>query len=89
MEKLSVTEQDERVEKHADLIIEGKRTVREVSKITKWSRTTVDVDITKRLPDINLQKAAQVRVILDQNYSERNIRGGRVSGHKKKGTTLK
>lgn len=38
--------------------------------------TTVHKDVTERLPRINPTFAKEVKSILDQNKSERHIRGG-------------
>ena len=60
----------------ANLIIEGKRTVREVAKIIGYSKSTVHNDITTKLKYIDFDLYLQVREILDYNKKIRHIRGG-------------
>ena len=40
------------------------------------SKSTVHKDVTERLIHINMELAAQVREVLDENKAERHIRGG-------------
>lgn len=82
--KLTAEETDERVLYHAGLIIDKGLTVREAEKISVWSRTTIDMDVSVRLPQINTERGKEARTVLDQHYSERCIRGGIASGQKKK-----
>lgn len=82
--KLTAEETDERVLYHASLVIDKRLTIREAAKISKWGKTTVDIDVSFRLPQINAERGKEARIILDQNYSERNTRGGVASGQKKK-----
>ena len=51
-------------------------TVRQAAKRFGVSKSTVHKDITERLSQIHPQLAAEARVILDINKSERHIRGG-------------
>lgn len=67
---------EERVEALANYIIETKSTVRAAAKIFGVSKSTVHVDITKRLERINPGLAIEAKKILDENKQERHIRGG-------------
>ena len=67
---------EERAAAVAGYIIEHNATVRQAAKRFGISKSTVHKDITERLEQINPSLAAQARVVLDINKSERHIRGG-------------
>lgn len=51
-------------------------TVRKLAEKVGLSKSTVHKDVTERLPEINPILAEQVRAVLEENKSERHIRGG-------------
>ena len=67
---------EERAMAIANYIIEHNATVRQAAKHFGISKSTVHKDVTERLEQINASLAAQTRVVLDVNKSERHIRGG-------------
>ena len=67
---------EERTIEVANYIIENKCTVRAAAKHFNISKSTVHKDITERLKNINRALAREVRMVLDENKSERHIRGG-------------
>lgn len=67
---------EERTINLARYIVENKATVRSAAKYFGLSKSTVHKDITGRLLKLNPVLAAQARVILDENKSQRHIRGG-------------
>lgn len=67
---------EERATKIAHYIIETKETVRSTARTFGVSKSTVHKDVSERLLKINPALAKQVREILDENKSERHIRGG-------------
>lgn len=67
---------EERAIEIANYIIEENATVRESAKKFGISKSTVHKDVAERLLLINPALAGQVRKVLDQNKSERHIRGG-------------
>lgn len=67
---------EERAMTVAGYIIEHNATVRQAAKKFGISKSTVHKDATERLEQINPTLAAQARVVLDVNKSERHIRGG-------------
>lgn len=73
---------EERAIMLAKYIIETKDTVRGTAKRYGVSKSTVHKDVSERLLRINPVLAAQVRIILDENKSERHIRGGLATKHK-------
>ena len=67
---------EERAVNIANYIIENNATVRQTAKKFGISKSTVHKDVTDRLEHINPSLAAQARVVLNVNKSERHIRGG-------------
>ena len=73
MRKISI---EERAVKLAHYIIDNKETVRGAAKKFGISKSTVHMDVSKRLLKINKSLALEVRNILNENKAERHIRGG-------------
>ncbi len=67
---------DNRVIRIAYLMLDGKRTVREVAKMIGYSKSTVHHDITTRLKDLDYSLYTKVRDLLEYNKKIRHIRGG-------------
>ncbi len=59
-----------------------KSTVRDTAKMFGVSKSTVHKDVTERLPRVNRELAAKVKKVLDQNKSERHLRGGEATRRK-------
>lgn len=57
-------------------IIATKDTVRKTAKLFGISKSTVHKDVTERLERINKALYLDVQKVLEQNKSERHIRGG-------------
>ena len=66
-------------------IIDKKATVRSAAKHFGVSKSTVHKDVTERLGKINPRLASEVRCVLDENKSERHLRGGMATKMKYKG----
>lgn len=73
---------DERAAKLGEYIIESRATVRGAAKKFGVSKSTVHKDVTGRLKSINPSMYKSVREVLDQNKSERHIRGGMATKEK-------
>ena len=67
---------EERAAMVAQYIVENNATVRQAAKQFGISKSTVHKDITDRLVPVNPVLAEQTRQVLNQNKSERHIRGG-------------
>lgn len=67
---------EERAVEIAYYIIENNATVRQTAKEFGVSKSTVHKDVTDRLNCINHALANRTRRVLEQNKSERHIRGG-------------
>ena len=73
---------EERAAAIANYIIEDNETVRQTAKKFGVSKSTVHKDVTDRLLQINPVLAVSARKVLDQNKSERHIRGGMATREK-------
>lgn len=67
---------DQRAVELAEYIIRNKSTVRAAAKKFGISKSTVHMDVSKRLRNINPSLYSDVRDILEINKAERHIRGG-------------
>lgn len=63
-------------------IVETKATVRAAAKEFSVSKSTVHTDVSKRLKRIDFELYERVRQILDENKSQRHIRGGMATKEK-------
>ena len=67
---------NERVLKETDYILETKKTIREIAKIFRVSKSTVHKDLNERLKKIDKLKYKDVKKILEYHINIRHIRGG-------------
>lgn len=77
-----ISNNKKRCEILATYLIEQRTTVRGVAKEFGVSKSTVHKDITDNLQKINKSLYNNVKVILEQNKSERHIRGGEATKQK-------
>ncbi|MDE7161494.1 MAG: sporulation transcriptional regulator SpoIIID [Anaeroplasmataceae bacterium] len=75
-------ETKERVLEMAYLMLEGRRTVREVAKLIGYSKSTVHHDLTTKLEKIDEDLYQQVKELLDYNKKIRHLRGGEATRQK-------
>lgn len=68
--------QSARCQRLARYIVDTKSTVRSTAKVFGVSKSTVHMDVTRRLEHIDPQLHAAVKAVLDENKAERHIRGG-------------
>ena len=66
----------ERATRLGEYIIENKSTVRAAAKKFHISKSTVHKDVSERLRMINEGLYENAKLVLEQNKSERHIRGG-------------
>ena len=66
----------------AKYILEKNTTVRQTAKTFGVSKSTIHKDVTERLEEINPTLAKEVKMVLEKNKSERQIRGGMATKHK-------
>ena len=67
---------EERAIELGEYIVENKATVRAAAKQFGVSKSTVHMDVSKRLERMNPQLFSEVREVLDVNKAQRHIRGG-------------
>ena len=67
---------EDRAVRFALYIIENGATVRDTAREFGISKSTVHKDVTDRLARINHALFLEVKKVLEQNKSERHIRGG-------------
>lgn len=65
-----------------EYIVKNKATVRTTAKFFSISKSTVHIDVTKRLKDIDRDLYSRVREILEENKAQRHIRGGMATKEK-------
>lgn len=63
-------------------IVNTKATVRQTAGVFGVSKSTVHIDVTKRLERVNPQLHRAVKAVLDENKAERHIRGGNATREK-------
>ena len=69
-------ERKERCEVLGEYLVKNRATVRSVAAKFGISKSTVHKDVTERLYQKNAALYAAVKEILDENKSERHLRGG-------------
>ena len=67
---------NERCIKEGLFLIQQKCSIRECSKVFKISKSTVHLDVSKRLKNIDFLLYEQVKVLLKKNFKNKHIKGG-------------
>lgn len=67
---------EERAVELGNYIVQHRATVRAAAKAFGISKSTVHMDVAKRLQKINPNLYREVKAILDINKAQRHIRGG-------------
>ena len=73
---------ESRVLEMAHLMINGRRTVREVAKMVGYCKSTVHHDLTTKLEKIDYNLYLEVRELLEYNKKVRHLRGGEATRKK-------
>ncbi|MFR5876471.1 MAG: sporulation transcriptional regulator SpoIIID [Eubacterium sp.] len=73
---------DNRCVELGEYIIETKATVRQAAEVFGISKSTVHIDVTKRLSKVSPNLAKQVNEVLQENKAQRHIRGGEATKEK-------
>ena len=71
-----------RVHEIADYVITTNATVRQAGKQFAVSKSTVHKDLQQRLKQLDTAKWHKVMKILDGNFAQRHIRGGKATQQK-------
>ena len=72
-----------------EYIVKNKATVRSAAKAFSVSKSTVHMDVTKRLRQIEPTLYLKVREVLEINKAQRHIRGGMATREKYKSASDK
>lgn len=62
-----------------EYILNNNATIRQTAKVFGISKSTVHLDVSKKLKNVDYELFKDVKTILEKNFSERNIRGGRAT----------
>lgn len=65
-----------------EYIVQSKATVRQTAEVFSVSKSTVHIDVTKRLSKIAPNLAENVNAVLQENKAQRHIRGGKATKEK-------
>lgn len=65
-----------------EYIVDNKATVRQAAKVFGVSKSTVHIDVTKRLAQTSPMLASRVALVLKENKAQRHIRGGAATKEK-------
>ena len=71
-----------RVLKETEIILKTKRTIREIAKLSKVSKSTVHADLTIKLLKINKNLYLKVQEILNFHKEIRHLNGGMATKEK-------
>jgi len=66
----------ERVKRAGHLMVEKRLTVRKAAEILKVSKTTIHIDVSKRLKNVDPYLYKEVRELLNYHKEVRSKRGG-------------
>ena len=69
----------ERSENFARYIIDNACTIRECAKAFDYSKSTIHNDISNKLKFYNIQLYQELKVVLDNNFKNKHIRGGQAT----------
>ena len=72
-----------------EYIVKNRSTVRAAAKVFGISKSTVHMDVTQKLEEIDPVLSKEVREILDINKAQRHIRGGIATREKYKGKKMR
>lgn len=67
---------ERRVLQEAEYMLQTKDTIRNTAKIFGLSKSSVHVDLSKRLRIVDRKLFEEIKKILDENFSQKHIRGG-------------
>lgn len=73
---------EERAVELGKYIAENRATVRQAAEVFSVSKSTVHIDVTRRLSEIAPILAGEVYEVLQENKAERHIRGGLATKNK-------
>lgn len=75
---------EDRAVELGEYIVQNQATVRSAAQVFGISKSTVHIDVARRLERINPSLYREVREVLDVNKAQRHIRGGLATREKYK-----
>lgn len=73
---------ENRVLRVANYILQTGSTVRRAARVFNVSKSTIHYDVSYRLKKINYPLYEKIHLILENNFSEKHIRGGEATKNK-------
>lgn len=67
---------NDRVLEAAHLLIKKRTNIREIAKELGYSKSTIHIDLSVRLKELNIELYHKIMEIFQINQSEKHIRGG-------------
>lgn len=67
---------ERRVLQEAEYVIQTKDTIRNTAKLFGVSKSSVHIDLSKRLKKTKPNLYVEIKKISDENFSQKHIRGG-------------
>lgn len=71
-----------RAKRSAEYIIQHRCTIREAASCLGYGKSTLHTDVSERLKEVDFELYEQVKVILDENYMVKHLRGGESTKNK-------
>lgn len=73
---------DEELIAKGKYILKTKNTIRGTAQFFKQPKSNIYIQLTKKLPEVDLELAREVSQLLMKNKQERHIRGGKATKQK-------
>lgn len=68
-----------RVQMLAEYIVKHNSTIRKTAVAFNLSKSTVHLDVSKRLKFVNLDLYKKVKIVLENNFNQKSFRGGQAT----------
>lgn len=65
-------------------ISENKATIRQAARRFSYSKSTVHIDVSRRLKEVDENLFERVKKVLENNFEEKHLRGGMATKNKYK-----
>ncbi len=66
----------------ANYLLENNTTIRKCASFFGYSKSLVHLEVSKKLKQVNHKLYLKVKILLDKNFKEKNIRGGMATKQK-------
>lgn len=75
---------DGKMQSFGGFIFENNATIRQAARRFSYSKSTVHVDVSKRLKEVDENLFEKVKKVLENNFEEKHLRGGIATKNKYK-----